>query len=717
MINKDKHFTIIANELAITSQQVAATVALLDNDATVPFIARYRKEATGSLDEVVIIAIRDRIKQLRELDKRRGAILESLSERDLLTDELQKRINNAPTMAMLEDIYLPFRPKRRTRATIAKERGLEPLAELLFAQDNIAPETEAASFVNPEKQVTSIDDALAGACDIIAEWINEDTDARTQLRDLYARKSEIHSQVIPGQESNGIKYSDYYDWHEPATEVPSHRILAMFRGEAENVVKLHIAPPVEDALSLLKHIFVISNNEASQQVALATEDSYKRLLGPAMETEMRALLKKRADDEAIRVFAENVYQLLMSPALGRKRVLAIDPGFRTGCKVVCLDPQGKLLHNTTIFPHGSEKQRQDAADEINALCARFKTQVIAIGNGTAGRETELFIRELSLPAHIIIQIVNEAGASIYSVSEIARQEFPDYDVTVRGAVSIGRRLIDPLAELVKIDPKSIGVGQYQHDVDQTALRNRLDDVVRSCVNAVGVEINTASKQLLTYISGLGPQLAENIVHYRNENGPFKSRKAFLKVPRLGPKAFEQSAGFLRVAESDNPLDRSAVHPESYNIVQAMADDLGCTISDLMRDETLRQKIDLQHYTNDKVGIPTLQDIMEELAKPGRDPRAQFDTFSFHPEVKIIEDVKTEMVLPGIVTNVTAFGAFVDVGVHQDGLVHISQIADKFVKDPHEILKVGQKVTVRVLDVDIERKRISLSMRNGDSKKR
>lgn len=707
----DVHVATIAAELGLDELQVKATVTLLDDDATVPFIARYRKEATGSLDEVAITAIRDRIAQLRELDKRREAILKSLEERQLLTDELKEKIKAAATMAELEDIYLPFRPKRRTRATIAIERGLEPLAEMIFAQEDIDPEKEAEAFVDAEKQVETVEDALAGARDIIAAWVSEDADARGRMRKLFAKAATIRSKVITGKEDEGIKFSDYYDWEELLAEAPSHRILAIRRGEEEGVLGFSILPPEDEALAILKEMFISADNAAADQVRMAIEDGYGRLLAPSMETEMRAESKKTADAEAIHVFVENLRELLMAPPLGQKRIMAIDPGFRTGCKVVCLDSQGQLDHHIAVFPHGSEAQREAAAAEIRSLCEKFKVQTIAIGNGTAGRETEEFIRGLGLPDHILIEMVNESGASIYSASEVAREEFPDYDITVRGAVSIGRRLMDPLAELVKIDPKSIGVGQYQHDVDQPSLRQSLDDTVMSCVNAVGVEVNTASKQILTYISGLGPQLAGNIVAYRNENGPFKSRTALKKVPRLGPKAFEQAAGFIRINDAENPLDRSAVHPESYGVVMQMAEDLGCTVDDLMADENLRKKVVLENYITDKIGIPTLIDIMDELAKPGRDPRAEFETFSFDNEVRTMEDIEVGMQLPGIVTNVTNFGAFVDIGVHQDGLVHISELADKFVKDPNEVVKVRQKVKVRVLAVDIDRKRISLSMRS------
>ena len=705
-----QYTTTIARELGLRPQQVSATVALLDDDATVPFIARYRKEATGSLDEVAITAIRDRIGQLRELDKRRQAVLKSLEERDLLTDELKAAVDGAESMAVLEDIYLPYKPKRRTRATLARERGLEPLAELLLAQDDIAPRAEAEVFVDPEKDVPSVEDALAGARDIVAEWVNEDAGARARLRELFADEAAIISKVVAGKETEGAKYADYFDWEEPVKAAPSHRILAMRRGEAESILSLRILPPEERALGILDDIFVIGTNAASAEVEKAVRDSYKRLLGPAMETELRAEMKERADEEAIRVFTANLRELLMTPPLGRKNVLAIDPGFRTGCKVVCLDRQGKLLDNETIFPHNGSSARRDAGREIKALCEKYRIQVIAVGNGTAGRETMAFVKELDLPGSIQLEMVNEAGASVYSASDVAREEFPSHDVTVRGAVSIGRRLMDPLAELVKIDPKSIGVGQYQHDVDQGALRRSLDDTVVSCVNGVGVEVNTASKQLLTYVSGLGPALAEKIVAFRDEKGPFKTRRALGKVPRLGPKAFEQAAGFLRIADADNPLDRSAVHPESYPVVEAMAADLNCSVADLMEREDLRSNIRLENYVTDRFGVPTLADIMEELAKPGRDPRAEYESFSFDESVNSIEDVREGMKLPGIVTNVTAFGAFVDIGVHQDGLIHISELADRYIKDPAEVVKVHQKVRVTVLGVDTERRRIALSLR-------
>ncbi len=709
---EDKHIFKISAELKISPKQAAAAVELLDGDATVPFIARYRKEATGSLDEVTITVIRDRIVQLRELDKRRDAIKKSLEERQLLSDELNKKLDAAGSMVELEDIYLPYKPKRRTRAMIARERGLEPLAELLFAQENIDPQAEAEKFIDPEKEVNNIEDALAGARDIIAEWINEDADARSRLRTLFNEKGILKSKVISGKETEGEKYADYFEYEEEISKIPSHRILAVRRGEREGILSFSILPPEEDSLSILYRAFLLASNRASEHVKDAINDGYKRLLAPSLETEIRNESRKRADTEAIRIFAANLRELLMAPPLGGKNILALDPGFRTGCKLVCLDRQGKLLHYDTIYPHNGDRQRKDAADEVKALYGKFKTEVIAVGNGTAGRETLSFLKEIALPDSVRIEMVNESGASVYSASEVAREEFSQYDVTVRGAVSIGRRLMDPLAELVKIDPKSIGVGQYQHDVSQSELKQGLDDVVVSCVNAVGVEVNTASKQLLSYVSGLGPQLAENIVKHRDENGPFDGRKTLTKVARLGPKAFEQAAGFLRISSAKNPLDRSAVHPESYYIVEKIAKDLNCSVEDLISDENLRKSIKIEKYVDDKIGLPTLRDIMDELAKPGRDPRQGFEHFSYDESVNTIDDLRVGMTLPGIVTNVAAFGAFVDIGVHQDGLVHISELADRYVKDPNDFVKVHQKVQVTVIGVEPERKRIALSIRKN-----
>ncbi|MCK9418435.1 MAG: RNA-binding transcriptional accessory protein [Nitrospirae bacterium] len=712
------HISIIAAELNVHEKQVQACAALLDEGATVPFISRYRKEATGSLDEVAVFAIRDRLEQLRELDKRREAVLKSLEERGLLTEELKAKVLGADTLTVLEDIYLPYRPKRRTKATIAREKGLEPLALRLFSQEaSVDPAAEAVAFVDKEKGVETADDALSGARDIIAEWVNEDQNARAKMRELYASKGQFRTRVLTGKEEEGIKYKDYFEWQEPISSAPSHRVLAMRRGEKEGFLILRATPPEEDALALIEDLVVKGDNPAAQQVKLAVHDCYKRLLSLSMETEIRVATKERADAEAIRVFAENIRQLLLSPPLGQKNILAIDPGFRTGCKVVCIDRQGKLLHTDVIYPHFSEKNTGEAGTKLIELCKKYEIEAIAIGNGTAGRETEAFVRQLGLLASIQIVMVNESGASIYSASEVAREEFPDQDLTVRGSVSIGRRLMDPLAELVKIDPKSIGVGQYQHDVDQPALRRSLDDVVMSCVNFVGVEVNTASKQLLMYVSGLGPQLAGNVVEHRNQHGPFQSRDELKNVSKLGPKTFEQAAGFLRIQGGINPLDASAVHPETYHIVDAMAKDLNCAMPDLMRNDALRKKIDLNKYVTDTIGLPTLKDIMAELARPGRDPREQFESFSFADGVEKIEDVLPGMKLPGVVTNITAFGAFIDIGVHQDGLAHISQLSDRYIKDPNEAVKVNQRVMATVLEVDIKRKRISLSLKKNPDRPR
>ncbi|MDB5002638.1 MAG: RNA-binding transcriptional accessory protein [Mucilaginibacter sp.] len=709
------HHKKLAAEFSIAEKQVTATVSLLDEGATVPFISRYRKELTGSLDEVQVAGIRDRIQQLRDLDKRREAILNSLTEMGKLTPELQAQINAAETMVLLEDIYLPYRPKRKTRATTAREKGLQPLADLIFAQNKFDVEAEAEKYISEEKGVTSIEEALGGARDIIAEHISEDAVVRTKIRELFMGKGSFKSRVITGKETEGIKYKDYFEWEEPVKSAPSHRILAMRRGEKEEILYLDVLPPEEEAVDQLEKAFITGNNIAADQVKQAIADGYKRLLRPSMETEVRLLTKKKADEEAIRVFAENARQLLLAAPLGQKRTMAVDPGFRTGCKVVCLDEQGKLLEYTAVFPHTGAGQAKEAEKTIGHLFEKYNIQAIAIGNGTAGRETELFIRKLNLPG-VEIVMVNESGASIYSASDVAREEFPDKDVTVRGAVSIGRRLMDPLAELVKIDPKSIGVGQYQHDVDQNKLQASLDDTVISCVNAVGVELNTASKQILSYVSGLGPQLAQKIVEYRDENGAFKHRDQLKKVPRLGDKAFEQAAGFLRIHNAANPLDASAVHPERYPLVAQIAKDKGCTVKDLIHDDKLRQSIPLQKYITDTVGLPTLTDIMAELAKPGRDPREKFEAFSFTDGVNSITDLKAGMRLPGIVTNITNFGAFVDIGVHQDGLVHLSQITNRFIKDPNEVLKVHQQVEVTVTEVDVARKRISLSMKTDEPKK-
>lgn len=743
----------MATELGVRPAQVAAVADLLAGGATVPFIARYRKEATDSLDEVQIAAVRDRLARLADLEKRRDSIVRSLDERALLTDELTRQLAAATTLAALEDIYLPFRPKRRTRATMARERGLEALAARLFAQDpadRFDPDEVAKAFVSPELDVASADDALQGARDIIAEWISEDLAARTAMRRLYSDRALMIAKVARGKAEEGAKFRDFFDWSEPAAAAPSHRILAMFRGEAEGMLHVRLAPSEEEALPLLEARFVGGRaltearrsggaaphasaprgqgdghgdpgaREAAPvavtaQVREAVIDGYRRLLGPSMETEARAALKSRADEEAIAVFAQNLRSLLLSPPLGRRVILAIDPGFRTGCKVVVLDPQGKLLHNETVQPHQSEHARHEAGERIRALASQYHVEAIAVGNGTAGRETEAFLLGLGLPAEIDVVMVNESGASIYSASDLAREELPDHDITVRGAVSIGRRLADPLAELVKIEPRSIGVGQYQHDVDQAALKDGLDGVVMSAVNSVGVELNTAGRQLLTYVSGIGPQLAANIVAYRDGQGPFASRTELKKVPRLGAKAFEQAAGFLRIRDGKDPLDATAVHPESYPVVKAMARDLGTAVSGLVASAELRSRIELSRYvdgTGGHIGLPTLRDIVSELAKPGRDPRGAFEPFHFAPGIEKLADLEPGMRLPGIVTNVTAFGAFVDVGVHQDGLVHISQLADHFVRDPHEVVKVQQRVMVTVMGIDHERGRISLSLRES-----
>ena len=705
----------IAEELKITPQQVRAVQSLIEEGATVPFIARYRKEKTGSLDEVAISEIRDSLARLAALDDRRQAVLKSLDEQGVLTDELRQSVASAATMTALEDVYLPYRPKRRTRATMAREKGLEPLAKMLFLQQSgTDPLREARPFVSAEQGVDSVEDALAGARDIIAEWVNEDAEARRPMRELFEREAILQSTVAKGKEAEGIKFSNYFDWHEPLARAPGHRVLAMLRGENEGFLKVTVRPPAEKALALLHRRFIKGTGAASAEVALAVDDSYQRLLGPSIETDTRNQAKQRADAEALNVFARNLRETLMSPPMGPKAVLAIDPGFRTGCKVVCLDPQGKLLHNVPVYPGQSAALANEAAATLRSLVERFGVQAIAIGNGTAGRETEDFVRGLGLPNSIPVVMVNESGASIYSASEAAREEFPDQDVTVRGAISIGRRLMDPLAELVKIDPKSIGVGQYQHDVDQARLRDRLDEVVTTCVNEVGVKVNTASRQLLTYVSGLGPALAKNIIAYRNEHGPVRSRQELKKVPRLGPKAFELAAGFLRIDGAYNPLDASAVHPESYHIVERMAKDLRCNVSDLMRQGELRAKVRLESYVGGDCGLPTLKDIMAELARPGRDPRERFEAVAFSDSIRTVEQLAPGMKLAGIVTNVTNFGAFVDIGVHHDGLVHISEMADRFVKDPAEVVRVNQKVTVTVLAVDVKRGRISLSLKDSSS---
>ena len=701
---------VIAKGLNIVPWQVANTLKLLSEGATIPFISGYRKEATGSLDETVLLDIQKTNTQLAELDKRREAILKSIEEQGKLTDELKRQIEGASTMNELEDIYLPYKQKRKTRASVARDRGLEPLAGILMKQEELLIEKSAEAFLSDE--VVSIEDALQGARDIIAEWVNENKRSRETIRRLFGKNALIGSKVVKGKEEDGIKYQDYFEFSEPMNRCPSHRVLAMLRGEDEGFLKISLEPDRETAVQLLKDIFVKGNLEVSEQVKEAVTDSYKRLLQPSIETEFRKMSKEKADEQAIQVFAENLRQLLMAAPLGEKAVLALDPGYRSGCKLVCLDPQGNLVHNETIYPHAPQNEKGTSSKKVVSLVNAYKIDAIAIGNGTASRETEQFIRKLRFDRDLQVFVVNESGASIYSASRVAREEFPDYDVTVRGAVSIGRRLMDPLAELVKIDPKSIGVGQYQHDVEQGKLKNSLDQVVESSVNKVGVNLNTASKHLLTYISGLGPTLAQNIVEHRKEKGPFKSRKELMKVARMGEKVFEQSAGFLRIPDAKQPLDNSAVHPESYKVVEKMAGNLRCQVVDLMTDEALRKKIQLDQYVTPQTGLPTLLDIMEELAKPGRDPRSRIKVFEFAQVVKSISDLKEGMVIPGIVTNITNFGAFVDVGVKQDGLVHISQLADRFISDPNEVVKIHEHVKVKVLSVDADRKRIQLSMKDA-----
>ena len=712
---QEKYTGIIAAELNVAASFIQNTINLLEGGATIPFIARYRKEMTGSMDEVVIAQVRDRLAQLKDLDARRAAIIKSLTEQEKLTPELEKAVANAATMAELEDIYLPYKQKRKTRASIAREKGLEPLATLIFSQRYDDVEVRAQQFVDSEKGVNSVAEAIQGASDIIAETVNEDSFARKRIRNLFQKESQLSSRVMKGKEQDGINFEMYFDYHELLNKAPSHRLLAMFRGENEGFLRISVAVQEEQAHELLHRIFVRGNNASAMLVKSAIADSCKRLLFPSIETEMRQWAKEKADTEAIRVFAENMRQLLLAPPLGQKNVLAIDPGFRTGCKIVCLDRQGKLLHNETIYPHPPQNEVKEAIHKIKSLVNAYKIEAIAIGNGTAGRETERLIRAIGFDRDVIALAVNESGASVYSASAVARKEFPDYDITVRGSVSIGRRLMDPLAELVKIDPKSIGVGQYQHDVDQTALVKCLGDTVVSCVNKVGVEVNTASEELLTYVSGLGPTLAKNIITWRNENGPFKSRTEFRKVARFGDKAFEQAAGFLRIRDAKNPLDRSSVHPESYPVVDRMAGTLDCTVDDLISKAELRSKIKLDDFITDKVGMPTLQDIMAERAKPGRDPRQQFEMFEFDKNIHTIHDLHKGMRIPGIVTNITNFGVFVDLGVHQDGLVHVSQLADRFVRDPNEVVKLNQKVMVEILEVDIERKRIQLTMKGQHTK--
>ncbi|MBQ3735110.1 MAG: RNA-binding transcriptional accessory protein [Bacteroidales bacterium] len=697
----------IAKELNLTEEQVRNTLDLLETGATIPFISRYRKEVTGSLDEVQIGNIKDLYNKWLELDKRRAAILDSIREQGKLTPELQEKIEQADTMSALEDLYLPYRPKRKTRASVAVEKGLQPLAGLLWTQRPVDLHREAAKYISAEKGVANEEEALAGARDIIAERISESPSIRARLRGTFLKYSRISTRLIPDKVDEDEKYRIYYKAEEPLAKAPSHRILAMLRGEEEGILRVHIAPDEQRTLADLKHRIVKNNSNSAQQVWMAATDSYKRLLQPQMETEMRHFYKEKADKEAIQVFTKNARQLLLAAPLGQVTTLAIDPGFRTGCKVVILNPQGKLLYNETIYPHPPVAQYKLASDKLKRLVLQYQVDAIAIGNGTGGRETENFIRHIPFERDVKAFMVNESGASVYSASPVAREEFPDYDVTVRGAVSIGRRLMDPLAELVKIDPKSIGVGQYQHDVNQKMLQESLQTTVESCVNYVGVELNTASKQLLSYVSGVGPALAQNIIDYRDEHGAFASREELKKVPRFGAKAFQQSAGFLRIREAANPLDGSAVHPESYKVVEKMAADHNCSVADLIANKDLRQQIVLQEYVTDKVGLPTLEDIMKELAKPGRDPRSGFEMFEFDKSVHTINDLTPGMVLPGIITNITNFGCFVDIGVHQDGLIHISRLSDRRISDPSEVVHLNQHVTVRVEGVEVDRKRISL----------
>ncbi len=708
------HIKTVAADLKLQTQQVNAVAGLFANGASLPFIARYRKEVTGSLDEVVIREIEIRLKKLADLEKRRLAVSESLIEQKLLTAKLKLKIDAATTLTELEDVYLPYRPKRRTRATVARERGLQALADILLKQWELEPEIKAQQFINPAQEIHSLTDALAGARDIIAEKINEDINARARLRRFFIHDSIIKAVVIKGRESKGVKFRDYFDWQEKSTRVAGHRLLAMLRGEREKVLRISIRPPLDKALKILQKKFLRGNTLSTAEVKTALTDAYKRLLAPALENELRQTLKERAETEAIAVFAANLKELLLAPPLGAKRVLALDPGFRSGVKFAVLAADGELQEHGVIYPTSSDKAKSEAAKAVKNICRRSAIEAIAIGNGTAGRETESFVRELNLPETITIAMVNEAGASVYSASEIARAEFPNHDITVRGAVSIGRRLQDPLSELIKIDAKAIGVGQYQHDVDQKQLKLRLDDVVIICVNKVGVEVNYASLKLLSYVAGLNHTIAANIVKYRTENGPFRTRKELLKVPRMGPKAFEQAAGFLRIKESLNPLDASAVHPENYKLVERMAADCGVSVKELVADDKSRSRIVIERYTSDTVGRPTLEDIISELNRPGRDPRPKFTELHFLDGVTEIGDLTIGMHLSGLVTNITKFGAFIDIGVHQDGLVHISQLTNRFVRDPAEIVKVGQPVTVTVLEVDQARHRISLSMKEASN---
>lgn len=701
-------YTLISKSLGLSLKSVKNTVELLDGGATIPFISRYRKEATGGLDEVQIDQIKTQNEQYCELEKRKEFILKTISEQEKLTPELEEKIRNCWDSTELEDTYLPFKPKRQTRAEIARKNGLEPLAKWIMAQSQGDVETKAAQFLN--KQVADVNAALKGARDIIAEWVNEDANARKLIRNIFSHDAIITSKVVKGKELEGEKYADYFDFSAPLSQCPSHRLLAIRRGESEGFLRVSISPDDEKCLDKLVPRYAIRDVPAADQVEEAVEDAYKRLLKPSIETEFANLSKEKADADAITVFADNLRQLLLSPPLGQKRILAIDPGFRTGCKLVCLNEQGDLLHNETIYPHPPQNETSKAASKVVKLVSTYKIDAIAIGNGTASRETERFISNLRYEKEVKVFVVSESGASVYSASKIAREEFPEYDVTVRGAVSIGRRLSDPLAELVKIDPKSIGVGQYQHDVDQTKLKHSLDQTVENCVNLVGVNLNTASRYLLTYVSGLGESLAQNIVNWRTENGPFRSRKDLKKVPRLGAKAFEQCAGFLRIEDAQNPLDNSAVHPESYPIVEKMASDLHCTVKELIRNKAMIDTIDINKYITEEAGIETLTDILQELEKPGRDPRTTVQMLEFDQNIRTIHDLKEGMRLPGIVTNITNFGCFVDIGIKENGLVHISELADRFISNPTEVVSLHQHVEVKVLSVDLERKRIALSLK-------
>jgi uncharacterized protein len=705
-----QYASLLAREFNVEYQYIRNVLSLLADGATIPFIARYRKEMTGSMNEEVIMALQKRFQQLLLLDKRKAAIIESVSEQGKLTDDLRRRFEQATNLQELEDLYLPYKQKRKTRASIAREKGLEPLASIIFAQKTRDIRQAASNFVSTEKGITDVNDALNGARDIIAEWISEDVQTRSSLRKLFQRSAEISSRVVKGKEGEASTYRQYFDWKEPLSRIPSHRLLAMLRAENEGVLKVNLLVDDEKALSLLDQKFVQTAAEAGKQVQQAAADAWKRLLSPSLENEIRTSFKEQADEVAVKVFSENLRQLLMAPAAGQKRTLAIDPGFRTGCKVVVLDSLGNLMHNETIYPHPPEHQVKEAVNKLKNWVATYKIELIAIGNGTAGRETEDLVRSIKFDSDVTIVMVNESGASVYSASKVARDEFPDYDITVRGAVSIGRRLMDPLAELVKIDPKSIGVGQYQHDVDQKLLMENLVMTVESCVNAVGVELNTASEQLLSYVSGVGPQLAANIVRFRNDHKGFSSRDELLKVPRLGAKAFEQCAGFLRIRDGKNPLDASAVHPESYEVVNQMAQACGHAPNELIGRKDLRAIIRPEDFLTEKTGVETIQDILAELEKPGRDPRQQFEIVEFAKDIRSINDLKVGMVLQGVVTNITAFGAFVDIGVHQDGLVHVSQMADRFIRDPNQVVRLSQPVKVTVLEVDLERNRINLSMK-------